>query len=217
MGWWSKKGAQDAATSAIRYIEILLNSNENYDEVVKYFFYRLDAFAETIRSTEIEELEIDAESKISLANKISRFTLEYPEAGTVPQIVIGKLLRFRIEKDNKKVEGEEESVFGTNNTSQEPADIWVEDSNGKDLILYEITVKKIDYKRLYDCVHTLKGQGTDNEINFICRIPDDISGIAVENNTLNYKGQGFNFIDISDFIRNSFILMTDEEVESFLG
>jgi predicted nucleic acid-binding protein len=210
-----KTGAKNAATSAIKYIEILLDSNEHYNEVVKYFFYRLDGFAETIRNTTIEDIDVNSESKMSLANKIVKFTLDYPEAGTIPQVVIGKLLRLTIEKDDKKVDGEDESVFGTNTTSQKPADIWIEDSERNNLILYEITVKKIDYKRLDDCVHTLKAQGVDNEINFICRIPNDISDIAIENDTLNYKGQWFNFIDISNFIKNSFILLTDEEVKTF--
>ncbi|WP_222422822.1 hypothetical protein, partial [Yersinia bercovieri] len=101
--------------------------------------------------------------------------LSYPESGTIPQFVISKILSSLYKQSSINVIGGDESVFGTNTTSKKPADIWLEDE-GKILNLYEITVKKIDYKRLDDSIQSLVDTDSlDKPILFICRLPYDIN------------------------------------------
>ena len=108
---------------------------------------------------------------LQLAEMLSRFVIECPEGGAVPQFIVGHLIN-KIRKDDSKflsVEGFKDSVFGTNTTSKKPADVWEIMSNGKLGELYEITVKTIDYKRLDDCADSLHNQGIkDKVITFIC-------------------------------------------------
>lgn len=216
-----KSNSQLAAQSAIDFLQALIDYKHNpevFNSLIDYFFMRLEVYAASVRSIDVETVDTQTDSKIILANKLIQFTLQYPEAGTVPQMVVGKLLRYTIARDNKHVKGEDESVFGTNTTSKKPADIWVEDDEGNTLILYEITVKKVDYKRLEDSVHAIAQlDNVDNEIIFICRLPDDIKTLELGEGqyTLYYKGQWFNFIDISSFIINCIMLLSDEELEQY--
>jgi len=218
-----KRGADKiAAEAAVSYIKLLVNSEKGiYKQLVKYFFLRLDQYAETVRSIEIYEVEPTTESRNNFANRLVHFTLGYPESGTVPQLVVGKLIRFVVENSEKHVKGEAESVFGTNTTSKKPADIWIENEKGIPQVLYEITVKKIDFKRLDDCIHTIRAaQSSENiDINFICRMPIDISSLDLSprTNTLNYKRQWFNFISINSFIINCINLLTDDELKQYFS
>ena len=179
---------------------------------------RLEVFANSVRSIAVEVVDAETDSKLILAQKLISFTVSFPEAGTVPQMVIGKLLRFTIDKDNKHVKGEDESVFGTNTTSKKPADIWIEDNAGDTLNLYEITVKKVDYKRLDDSVHAINQlNDVDGEINFICRMPEDTKTLdfGTNENTIYYKGQWFNFINIKEFIISCIVLLSDNELKEY--
>lgn len=216
-----KGNSQATAQACIDFLKILLDNkkdNNLYNSYIDYFFMRLEVFANSVRSIAVEVVDAETDSKLILAQKLISFTVSFPEAGTVPQMVIGKLLRFTIDKDNKHVKGEDESVFGTNTTSKKPADIWIEDNAGDTLNLYEITVKKVDYKRLDDSVHAINQlNDVDGEINFICRMPEDTKTLdfGTNENTIYYKGQWFNFINIKEFIISCIVLLSDNELKEY--
>lgn len=218
-----KVNTQIAALSAIEYLELLLANRANqdiYQALIIFFFFRLEQHANSVRSIAIAPAPATTESKVILANKLIQFTLDYPEGGTVPQMAVGKLIRYTVNRENKYVKGEMESVFGTNTTSKKPADIWTEDNQGNILNLYEITVKKIDYKRLDDSVHSIiQLPYIGKDINFICRMPIDIEPLRLSpcTETLYYKGQWFNFIDISRFMISCITLLSDNEIAEYFS
>lgn len=216
-----KTNAQPIARSAVDFLRLLMSKLESkeYNQLVDFFFYRLLQYAHSIQSYEVLELESSHSSKNILADKLVQFVVQYPEAGTVPQLVIGKLLRFVKQSEHHHIYGEGESVFGTNTTSKKPADIWVEDNQKNVTALYEVTVKKIDYKRLDDCIDALKNLDNikNNEVSFICRMPIDIKelNLSENQNTLLYKGYWFNFIDIASFIYICLSLMESDQIKVF--
>lgn len=216
-----KTNAQPIARAAVDFLRLLMSKleTEEYNQLVDFFFYRLLIYADSIQSYEVRELESSLSSKNILADKLVQFVVQYPEAGTVPQLVIGKLLRFVKQSGNHHIFGEDESVFGTNTTSKKPADIWVEDNQKNVTALYEITVKKIDYKRLDDCIGALRNLDNinDNEVCFICRMPIDIKelNLNADEDTFLYKGYWFNFIDIGNFIYICLTLMDSDQIKDF--
>ncbi|MFM8333239.1 MAG: hypothetical protein ACKN9T_16285, partial [Candidatus Methylumidiphilus sp.] len=88
--------------------------------------------------------------------------------------------------------------------------------NGRIILLYDVTVKKIDLKRLDDCILAQESVNvSDVPLAFICRLPDDISELPnVRKNTLLYKGKAIEFADIMKFVSSAFTLISDEKVEA---
>lgn len=135
----------------------------------------------------------------------------------MPQFVIAKLLASLYAGSTITVHGGDESVFGTNTTSKKPADIWTSQS-GEILNLYEVTVKKINLKRLDDCIDALRGLGSlSKPVTFICRIPEDTTELALDGNTRQYKGKTFDFIDVREFIFVISTLLTPVQLLTFLS
>lgn len=215
--WAEGKRPQKAANAVVNYLKVLEKSNENdRTKIIDFFFYRLLQHSTKIASMNISMPKITSESATDIAEKLSRFTLEYPESGTIPQKVISLILQKIFENSQIEIEGGDESVFGTNTTSKKPADIWTS-KDGNPQILYEITVKKVDKKRLDDCIDSLNQLSLlDKQVNFICRVPEDISSLNVDDRTLTHKGKMFNFYDITEFIKNSFGLLTTKQIDEIL-
>ena len=111
-----------------------------------------------------------------------------------------------------KVEGGDESVFGTNTTSKKPADIWLS-TDGKPTILFEVTVKRIDNKRLDDCLDSLRTLGLlHNPVTFVCRLQKDVQQLAVSGGSYRHKGKQFEFVDLGAFIASLSSLLLPEEL-----
>ena len=66
-------------------------------------------------------------------------------------MLVGKIIKAVFSSSSFVVFGDEESVFGTNTTSKKSADVWIKKDN-EVVFLFEITLKKIDFKRLDDRV-----------------------------------------------------------------
>lgn len=98
------------------------------------------------------------------------------------------------------------------------ADIWIEE-DGKPVNLYEITVKKVDVKRLNDSLHALNDMDmVDSNIHFICRLPEDVTTLGeLVDGTYNYKGKAFNFIDLRSFILTLVALLTTKQLENIIN
>lgn len=216
-----KTSVQPIARAAVEFLALLVSTSKTpeYDKLVEFFFYRLLQYAKSVESTKIYELNPSHLSKNEISFKLLSFTLQYPEAGTIPQTVIGKLLRFVNQSDIHNVRGEGESVFGTNTTSKKPADIWIENKECKAVNLYEITVKKIDKKRLDDCVDSLAKLSNieSKEIVFLCRMTEDTKELGLDGskNSIYHKGYWFNFIDIKWFIYTSLSMMNSDQIKDY--
>ena len=201
--WARGKRPQKAAMAAVVFLERVVHetSADVRSLLVEFFFYRLYRYAESVRSIVVVAPEGDQVSHQDFAYKLAQFTYDYPESGTIPQLVISLLLEECFIMSAVSVVGGNESVFGTNTTSKKPADIWLElGSNSYNL--YEVTVKKVDYKRLDDSLQALKSMDMlDKSVHFICRLPEDILTLTeYKDGVCVYKGKLFNFVDLKQFI-----------------
>ncbi|TCS61601.1 hypothetical protein [Varunaivibrio sulfuroxidans] len=216
--WAQGKRPQVAAQAAVDYLRYIQSAPaEERESLVDFFFFKLVEYAATVAAIAVCAPDERGLSNQKFAHKCSTFLLEYPESGTVPQFVVSRLLQKLYDGSCNKIEGGDESVFGTNTTSKKPADIWLE-LDGNPVNLFEITVKKIDKKRLDDCIEALDSLSLlDRPVQFICRIPEDIQELdGVQNNALNFKGKTINFVDIRQFIYSISSLLTASQIEEIL-
>lgn len=212
--WAKGRRPESAAMAAVEYIQFIQSNwhNEKYrEDLIAMFFSRLWEYAEFCMSADVPLAAFEGTPPVSIASKLAKFTVYFPEGGAIPQLVVGTLIAKLREGDQNyaKVDGVLESVFGTNTTSKKPADVWEEMADGTIGQLYEITAKPVDQKRLEDCVESLKAMDLSGKIvTFICRLPQDIASLAVADNILLHQGAMFQFIDINDFIRTCFCILS---------
>ena len=217
--WAQGKRPQSAAIAAVKYLRIVTRETDlaRRTKLIQYFFFRLTNYAESIGKITISSFETDRHSTTWFGKRVSDFVLKFPESGTIPQLVVGHLIAAIYESSSIKVEGFTESVFGTNTTSKKPADIWLT-KDESETVLYEVTVKKIDKKRLDDCLESIVTMKLEAKpVRFICRIPDDVTGLELdENNEYNYKGKTFEFIDIKNFIESCVALLSESQLDQVM-
>ncbi|MDQ5911680.1 MAG: hypothetical protein QG599_3778 [Pseudomonadota bacterium] len=211
--WAKDRRPEKAALAAVAFFERYFGENdpEQQSLLEDYFFYKLIKYSESIAAIPVAGADISGVSRQWLAENLIQFSLNAPESGATPQWLIACLLKQLFKGSTTLVCGSEESVFGTNTTSKKPADLWLE-YNDKVISLFEVTLKKIDQKRLEDFIESTHLSGLDGiPVTFICRIPEDISTLKdVTANTLFYKGRMIDFVDYSSFIRSSFALVHAE-------
>lgn len=213
--WAQGKRPHASALAVVKLLRIIISkSNEEREKLIDYFFFRLFHYSKSISNFQLIPSESLGNSNRQLANKILHFILAFPEAGSVPQFLIGKLLENSFKTSKISVHGSSESVFGTNTTSKKPADIWTEFAN-QPLNLFEVTLKKIDIKRVDDCIEALIAlNNLTKPVTFICRIPEDVQSLDLVNDSLTYKGKTFDFVDIREFVISiSTILRPESLVE----
>lgn len=213
--WANGKRPHIAALAVVEYLRELDRAVTNWEILVDFFFFRLKSYADKVASIPIA---VPTESGLSnqlFASKLVRFVNEYPESGTVPQLVVYKLLYGIYADSSVNVDGGGESVFGTNTTSKKPADLWLS-IDGEIFNLFEVTVKKVNYKRLDDCLQSLSSVGyLGHQISFICRLPTDVAELqGYQNGVLTYKGKTFNFVDIDCFIRTTIALLSGDQIKN---
>lgn len=214
--WAKGRRPESAAMAAVYYISLIQSNwdNENYrNDLIAMFFSRLWQHAEYCMSADVPLAAFEGTPPVRIAAKLAKFTADFPEGGVTPQLVVGTLIAKLREGDEEyaKVDGVLESVFGTNTTSKKPADVWEEMADGSIGQLYEITAKPVDLKRLDDCVESLKAMGLGGKIvTFICRLPQDVTTLALADNTLLHQDAMFQFIDINEFIRTSFCILSPQ-------
>lgn len=215
--WAQGRRPQKAAIAAVKFIRKLLDSKATEkEELINYFFFRLVKYARSISSFSLASGVIKTASNQQLSNKLIKFILSHPESGHMPQYLIAKLLEASAPAGTK-IKGGSESVFGTNTTSKKPADIWTE-INGNTINLYEVTVKKIDLKRLEDCLGAMVSTNNlDKPVTFICRIPEDTGSINITNNVLIYKTKTFDFVDIRHFVAITSALLSPAELRNVIN
>jgi len=224
-GWVKGKRPEKSARAAVDYIaEIISSTGEYRNLIIDLFYFKLVEFARSVSSIKIEAPDTDSISGNDLSYILNRMIIEFPESGTVPQYLIYKLLDAVLSGAEVEVVGGLDSVFGTNTTSKKPADIWLV-RNGITSVLYEITVKTVDYKRLDDCFDNLSAMNVLNiPTYFICRLPENVSGIELSaDNNIVVQNKNFGFIDIGELVRSLVVFLSEgqiilllSDIESFM-
>ncbi len=216
--WANGKRPESAAIAAVNFLRLLMSQpSDKYLALVGYFFYQLRLYAESVAAIEIEVVS-GGDNSYKYAEKVADFVLRFPEAGTIPQYIVGKLLEYLNLDNGVTVHGTSESVFGTNTTSKKPADIWTQ--QGTEILnLYEVTVKKIDGKRLDDCIDSLVKLGISHKpVTFICRVPpDSFPTLRDTQGVATYKNKEFYVVDIMSFIFTSFAILSDTKIICFMN
>ena len=217
VSWAKNKRPESAALAVVKFLTLIVNNPNQKDILTDFYFYRLVDFSNSIKSIRTTLPDSHEIPQQVIGHRLVEFTYDYPESGTIPQLVVSLLLKHLYQYSSLVVVGGEESVFGTNTTSKKPADIWVEEK-GKPINLYEVTVKKIDVKRLDDSLSSLDDMNIiDANIHFICRIPQDINTLdGLTKNTYTYKGKPFNFIDLRSFILTIVSLLTTVQIDCLM-
>jgi hypothetical protein len=219
--WAQGKRPASAAQAAVNYLRLLADSGKDKEQLIDFYFFKLLSYARESTSILINIPDAKRASKLELGRRLARFSLEYPESGTIPQKVIAILLEATFDGTTTEIKGSNESVFGTNTTSKKPADLWVESENVV-TSLFEVTVKKVDEKRLEDAIaHIYNLKLTENPLTFICRIPEDIKGLdSIQINdrcaTYKFKGKDIDFCDISIFIISLSAAISDLAMQTVL-
>lgn len=214
--WAKGKRPATAAKAAVEFLRELDRASTKEERLlVDLFFFKLKTYADKVSRIPIALPKETGLSNQLFASKLVRFVNEYPESGTIPQFVIYKLLHQIYDHSSISIVGGDESVFGTNTTSKKPADLWLS-INDTPVNLFEVTLKKVDYKRLDDCLQSLKSVGMlDHQVSFICRLPTDVSELDdYKDGTLKYNGKTFNFVHIDDFIRSTTVLLFDSQIKN---
>lgn len=214
--WAKGKRPIKAALAAVEFLNQLMNSSAEDEELlINFFFFKLKEYADSVATISIAIPKETGLSNQLFASKLVRFVNEYPESGTIPQFVIYRLLYQVYDSSSVSVVGGDESVFGTNTTSKKPADLWLS-VNDTPVNLFEVTLKKVDYKRLDDCLQSLSSIGMlAHQVSFICRLPVDVAELdEYQDGTIKYHGKSFNFVDINSFIRSTTVLLTSPQIKS---
>lgn len=215
--WAEGRKPEEAALAAVDYIRRINRHWENEelrDDLIMMFMQRLLEYADEVGSHIVSMPALDHEAPSDVAAKLVEFTIKHQEGGATPQYVVGTLLSAvrSSDSDYKSVEGIEASVFGTNTTSNKPADIWERLSNQSLGNLYEVTCKKIDIDRLDAAVDSFAKLGLPNTpITFVCRMLTDLSTLKLTSHSIVHRGVTFQFIDLGALVIAMYLLLTDEK------
>lgn len=209
--WAKDRRPEQSAMAAVYFMERFFGEKNKQQKALleNYFFYKLIRYADSIAAIQVAAPNTSAASRQWIADNLIKFSLNAPESGATPQHLIAAILQQIFFHSTLNVCGGDESVFGTNTTSKKPADIWIEHDK-EVVLLYEVTLKKIDKKRLEDLIESTRKMKLESiPVTFVCRVPEDISSLKnIVSNTIEYKGIRVDFADYADFIRTSFSLIS---------
>lgn len=212
--WAEGRKPEDAALAAVDFVRRINShwSNEAMrDDLIMMFMQRLVAYADEVASNDVELAPIEGAVPIDLAKRLADFALAYPEGGSMPQFIAGVLLAASRATDNEyaSFEGGDSSAFGTNSTSNKPADLWEILTTGAFGNLYEVTCKPVDIDRLDAAVDSFaKLAVTTLPITFVCRVPADCARLKLVDGVIHHRGIPFQFVDFSGFVEAIFVLLT---------
>lgn len=215
--WAEGRKPESAARAAVEYIR-LINRHwadpAHRDDLIMMLIQRLIEYADEVAAHDVEFAPIDEVPPIAFGRRLARFALASPEGGSVPQFIVGALLAALRSDDTsyKGLEGAEASVFGTNSTSNKPADLWDRLADGALGNLYEVTCKTVDITRLEAAFDSYSKLGLPaTPITFVCRVPEDCSSLTHEDAVVVHRGLPFQFVDIRQLIIVSTLLLSPEK------
>jgi hypothetical protein len=212
--WAEGRKPETAALAAVDYIRRV---NRHWadaamrDDLIMMFLQRLLAYAAEVASHDVDLAPIDGIVPIILAKRLAGFALAFPEGGSMPQFVAGALIAEArsTDTDFAPIGGVEASVFGTNSTSNKPADLWETLSNGDFANLYEVTCKPVDTERLDAAVDSFAKLGLPTTaITFVCRVPEDCLTLVLADGAIIHRGVPFQFLDFAAFVETIFVMLT---------
>ena len=212
--WAENKKPESAALAAVEYIRRINRhwKDEAFrDDLILMFLKRLLEYAEAVAAEDVQLAPLDGIAPITVAQRLADFALTYPEGGALPQFIAGALIAAARSTDTsyRVVEGVDESVFGTNATSNKPADVWeilVDETFGN---LYEITCKRVDIDRLDAAVEAFAKLASPNRpITFVCRVPQDCESLEVVDGAIIHRGMTFQFTDFAGFVEAQLLTLT---------
>lgn len=221
--WAEGRKPEDAALAAVDYIRRI---NRHWgdptfrDDLIMMFVQRLMEYAHEVGTYDAELPALSGVPPITTAIRLADFSLAFPEGGSIPQFVIGTLLAAIRSNDTGylPLAGVEASVFGTNSTSNKPADLWEYMADGSLGNLYEVTCKKVDQDRLTAAVDSFSRMELPNTpITFICRMPKDVMSLDLNAGSMILRGITFQFLDIREFILSLFVLLTPHKRLATIG
>lgn len=221
--WAEGRDPEDAALAAVDYVRRINRHWDDpayRDDLIMMFIQRLVAYGEEVGSYDVELPALDTVPPVTVALKLANFAIASPEGGSVPQFIVGAVVAAARSTDieYQPLQGVEASVFGTNTTSNKPADLWENLADGSLGNLYEVTCKKVDEDRLAAAVDAFSKLGLPNTvITFVCRIPTDIYGLEIDGGAVVFRGVTFQFIDIREFLISLFITLTSEKRHAVLN
>jgi hypothetical protein len=201
--WAEGRKPESAARGAVVLLNWILSSSKSFQDrknlLLKIFIERLFQEKERLVSysaTARTDLTIHQTHRL-----VSNFISQAPDAGNTPQAIIGLLL-FEIYRGSEFKVNYEGRACETNLTAKKPADSWVEDSDGRIICLYEITVKKIDSNRINDSHSSVCAHGKGHtEVVWLCRLAEDVKEITLSSDfTYEYNGIRNEFLDINNWI-----------------
>jgi hypothetical protein len=220
--WAEGRKPETAALAAVDYIRRVNSHWKNEamrDDLILMFIQRLLRYAEEVASLDVEFTPVEGAVPLIVAKTLSKFALAFPEGGSLPQHLVGALLSQlrNSNSDYSGVGGLGASVFGTNTTSNKPADLWDVLSDGSFGNLYEVTCKSVDMSRLDAAVDSYSKLGLKTApITFICRVPEDCKELLLTDGVITHRGIPFQFLDFSSFVETAYILLTsDKQQEAF--
>ncbi|MDX1455475.1 MAG: hypothetical protein R3217_08480 [Gammaproteobacteria bacterium] len=213
--WARGKRPESAALAVLKFLRNYIDNPNDRARLRRAFFVRLIQYRDQIAETTVVQPEIEGESNGALATKLIKFALEFPEAGAVPQFLVGAILEVIHKSSELCVCGADESVFGTNTTGKKPADIWLE-RDGAVESLFEVTVKVVNKKRLTDSVEALFAMNLkDLPLTFVCRIPEDTRSLELdESGSIEISGKQVDFVDFGSFIRSQLSVLSRSASEA---
>lgn len=212
--WAEGRKPETAALAAVDYIRRI---NRHWadvamrDDLIMMFLQRLVAYATEVASNDVELAPIEGIVPLVLAKRLVAFALAYPEGGSMPQFVMGALLAAARSSDSDYgvFQGTDASVFGTNSTSNKPADLWELLASGGFGNLYEVTCKQVNTERLDAAVDSFAKLGVPNTpITFVCRVPADCGTLDLKDGAIEHRGVPFQFLDFAALVEATFVMLT---------
>jgi len=201
--WAMGKKPASAAEASVTLISWIMLPKVDFDDKRIRLF---TVFVEKLlsESKRLSSYFVEARSDLSVRqihDLICKLIQSAPDLGNTPQKVVGLILVEIYKHSNCQV-FHEGRACETNLTSKKPADAWVQFPNGGMVCLYEVTVKPIDINRINDSFTSVYSYGKGhNEVVWLCRLPEDISHISLnENYCIENKGIRNEFIDIKSWI-----------------
>ncbi len=213
--WAEGRKPEDAALAAVDYIRRINRHWQNLElrsDLILMFVQRLLDYADEVGQLEVTLEVLEAVAPMEIGYKLAEFAVTTPEGGSIPQYLFGLILKSLRSSDTEfdAVLGGDASVFGTNTTSNKPADIWETLVGGIAGNFFEVTCKPVDLERLDAAVDSFSKQSVDNApITFVCRMPEDVRSLALNYGTMEYRGAQFQFIDFCDTIKILYLLLPE--------
>ena len=202
--WARGKDPESAARAAVQLTEWASDANEtqlqHMLEGMMWWYLTLGRWlGHTLEAPQYADQALDV---VYLCSELIK---KAPAGGYSAQAIVGLMLKMRLLfwQSPLLLEGLGESVYSTNTTSKKAGDfiLCTESQN----LVYEVTTKKIDLKRLedsFDATMSTRKKGTHStEVVFLCTL-ENVSELSIERlpAQITLRNLKFGFINLFEWI-----------------